>query len=498
MKLRNLSGVALTVLLIGAACQGGGGGASPGRSPAQSPTAQSPTTQSPVTSPETSPTMSPATSPESPGTSPASPGTSPASPGTSPGGGESRVVTLGPDDPIRIAMWGVLTGSDAALGQDVLRGVEIAVDDRGGELLGHEIELINEDAGCNPEGGSTAATRLAADPTLLGLVGSVCSDETVGGIGAITAAGLTTISPSNTRPALTAEDRGPEFAGYLRTAHNDEVQGARAAEFVYDVLGLRSAATIHDGSSYAQALQQVFADEFEALGGTITIQTAVGGEDTDMTPVLTNVAGTNPEIIYYPVFTAPFGFITAQVRSVPGLETVALMGADAGFSAAAIEAAGPNALDMYLSSPDTRQFEAGYEDFLAKHQEKYGEAPLQIFHAHAYDAANMLFTAIEQVAQEQEDGSLNVPLGELRDALFATNGFQGLTGSLSCTPTGDCADPAIGVYQITQDIVDDPSANWPPQAIWPEVTDGGASPGAGSPGAGSPGATGSPGASPTP
>ena len=110
-------------------------------------------------------------------------------------------------------------------------------------------------------------------------------------------------------------------------------QGAKAAEFVYDELGLTKAATIHDGTSYAQALQQVFADAFEREGGTITIQEAVGGEDTDMGPVLTTVAATEPEIIYYPVFTGPYGYITAQVADVPGLEDVVLMAADGSFSA---------------------------------------------------------------------------------------------------------------------------------------------------------------------
>lgn len=461
MKLRSLMGVSMAALLALAACQPTGTQPTPGGG-------QSPDTGTPGV---------PTTEPITPGTG---------SPGTSPGG-EGRVVEIGADDPIHIAMWGVLSGSDAALGEDVRRGVEIAIDDRDGQLLEHEIQLTSEDAGCNPEGGATAATRLAADPTLVGLVGSVCSDETVGGIAAITNAGLTTISPSNTRPALTAEDRETAYDGYLRTAHNDEVQGARAAEFVYNVLGLRRAATIHDNSSYAEALQGVFAEEFQKLGGTITIQTAVGAEDTDMSPVLTNVAATDPEIIYYPVFTAPFGFITAQVRDIAGLEDVQLMGADAGFSAAAIEAAGPNAEGAYLSSPDTRQFEAGYEEFLQKHQEKYGEPPIQIFHAHAYDATNMLFAAIEEVAQQNDDGSLSIDLQQLRERIYATSGFQGLTGTLTCNEFGDCADPAIGVYQITSEIVQDPQGNWPPPAIWPEL-EGGESP--------APGGSPSPGESP--
>src|SRR6185503_8511224 len=100
----------------------------------------------------------------------------------------------------------------------------------------------------------------AADTTIVGLIGSSCSDETVGGIKALTDAGLTTISPSNTRPALTKPDRRPEYAGYLRTAHSDAFQGKAVAEFVFNELKLKSAATIHDGSAYAEALQQVFSD----------------------------------------------------------------------------------------------------------------------------------------------------------------------------------------------------------------------------------------------
>ncbi len=364
--------------------------------------------------------------------------------------------------------WGVLSGANASLGIDSQHGFELAIADRP-ELLGHEIEYTSEDAECSPEGGNTVATRIAADVTVVGLIGSSCSDETVGGIEAITNAGLTTISPSNTRPALTAEDRGPTYDGYLRTAHNDLVQGAAAAEFVYDHLGLTKAATIHDGSSYAQALQQVFADEFEAKGGTITIQEAVGGEDTDMGPVLTTVAATEPEVIYYPVFAGPYGYITAQVADVPGLEDVALMSADGAFSAPAVEAAGPNAVGVYHSSPDSRQFPGDYAGFLEKHQAEYNEVPPSTFHAHAYDATNMMLDAIEAVGVENDDGSLTIPLGALRDAIYETTDYAGITGSLTCNEFGDCGPAAIGVYEISQDIVDDPVGNWPPLPIWPEL-----------------------------
>lgn len=452
MTLRMFGAISLVVMLIAVGCSGAPAASQRASQPA---TSQAPTSQAPESAGASAGAPTAAATPGEP---------NPHEPGADLG---ERVIPEG--EPIRIAFWGVLSGPDSSLGIDSQRGVEIAIDDLGGQLLGRDIELISEDGLCTPEGGNTAASRIASDPTIVGAVGSTCSDETVGGIELITNAGLTTISPANTRPALTAPDRSDAYDGYLRTAHNDNVQGAAAADFAYNVLGVRTAATIHDNSSYAQALQGVFAEEFKKLGGEITLQTAVAQTDTNMRPVLENVAQGEPELIYYPVFTGPFGYITAQVREIPGLEETKLMAADAAFSANAAKAAGPNALGMYLSSPDTRQFPGGYQDFLAKHTEKYGENPLSIFHAHAYDAANMLFNAIEAVAVEGDDGSLTIPLGPLRDAIYATNGFQGITGTLTCNEFGDCADPAIGVYQVTQDIIDDPDANWPPDAIWPEL-----------------------------
>lgn len=374
------------------------------------------------------------------------------------------VVTIPAGEKLHLGFWGVLSSADASLGEDSKRGVEIAIADRGGKLLGHDVLLTSEDGLCTPEGGATAAAKMAADTTLVGLIGSSCSDETVGGIAALTAVGLTTISPSNTRPALTFPDRDPSFAGYLRTAHSDAFQGKAVAEFIYNELGLRTMATIHDGSSYAQALQQVAVDNFIELGGTVTIQEAVQKDQTDMSAVLTTVAATAPDVLYYPIFVAAGGFITSQVRDVAGMEDTVLIGSDGMFTGDFVAGGGPNAEGMYLSSPDFTRFPAGYAGFKAKYVTKYGEEPISIFHAHAYDAANILMNAIEKVAIKAGD-IVYIPKKALRDAIFATKDFQGVTGLLSCSASGDCGAPVIAVYQITAREV---GGEWPPEApVWP-------------------------------
>ena len=374
-------------------------------------------------------------------------------------------VEIPAGEPVHIAYWGVLSGADASLGEDSKQGVEVALDDLGNTFEGHDIQLTTEDGLCTPEGGATAATKLAADSTLVGLIGSACSDEVVGGIKSITEAGLTTISPSNTRPALTAEDRDATYAGYARTAHNDAFQGKVAAEYVFNELKLTKAATIHDGSGYAEALAGVFAEEFKALGGEIVAEEAIAKGTTDMSTTLKTMAAAGPELIYMPLFIAEAGFLQSQIPTTTGLENVKTLGADGHYSADFLKAAGNAAVGHLQTSPNFSAFTGDYAGFLEKRAAKFGGDPLSAFHAQAYDATNMLFAALTKVAVQNADGSLTVPKGALRDAIFATKDFQGLTGTLSCTPTGDCGAPVIAVYEITQADVD--AGKMPSKPIWP-------------------------------
>ena len=356
-------------------------------------------------------------------------------------------VTIGPDEPIHIAYAFVTSGSDATLGLDTKYGAEIAIDDRGGKLLEHDIKFDGQDSGCNAEGGTAAATKLAADSTIVAVIGTNCSSEAVPGVPILWDAGFSVVSPSNTAPYLTDPEK--RVLGYFRTAHNDNVQGAAAARFVFEELGLTQVAAIHDGGPYTEALANVFAQNFKGLGGEITAVEAVGPDDTDMKPALTRVAAGNPQLIYFPVFVKAGGFICSQMRDVPGLEETLMMGADGIYTPDFVKACGANAVGMYWSSPDFSAFGAGYAALVEKYKTKYNvEGTLAPFHAHSYDAANFIFAAIEKVAVVESDGSVRIGRQALRDAIASTKDFPGLTGSLTCNENGDCADPLIAVYQM--------------------------------------------------
>lgn len=354
-------------------------------------------------------------------------------------------VEVAKGDPITLASALVVSGPNASLGLDSQYGAEIALKFRG-EVLGHPLELEAEDGGCSAEGGQTAATKIVSNDNVVAVVGHNCSSSCTPAAPIYNDAGFTMVSPSCTAPSLTAPDT--HVPSFLRTAHNDSIQGKVAAEYAYNVLGARTAATIHDGSPYAEQLQAVFAENFKKLGGTITAQEAVNVGDTDMRPLLTSIATDSPDVLYYPIFIAEGGFITAQSAEVSGLENTILMGADGMQSPEFIQAAGPAGEGMYLTGPDLSFGNDLYQKFLAEYKKDYGTDPTAPFHAHAFDATNMILDAIEKVAVEDSDGTLYIPRQALRDALYATKDLNGITGTITCDENGDCADPKIGVVQI--------------------------------------------------
>jgi branched-chain amino acid transport system substrate-binding protein len=365
-------------------------------------------------------------------------------------------VDYAPGEPVRIASALVISGPNTDLGLDSQYGVEVAIDFYG-QIKGHDVELQAEDDGCSAEGGQTAGQKIVSDPSIIAVVGTSCSGAGVPMSKVISDAGYVMVSPSNTSPVLTDPDQAWN-PGYLRTAHNDKVQGAAIAEFAYNELGSRTAAAIHDGDPYTEGLANAFAQSFEALGGSVVAFTAISVGDTDMRPVLTAVAAESPDFLYFPVFTAECAFLAVQSKEVAGLENTTVAAADGCISDAAAEAIGDASAGMYFSGPDISFSGDLYDRFLARYQEMFGTEPLSVFHAHAFDAATMILTCVDQVSVQDSDGTLHVGRQAMRDCLYATSGFQGITGTLTCDQYGDCADPKITVSEIQ---------NGEYVAIWP-------------------------------
>jgi len=357
-------------------------------------------------------------------------------------------VKYGPSDPINLGTSLAITGPNSSLGLDSQYGVKVAIALRG-KVAGHDVKETDTDDGCSADGGTASANQLKADPTIVAVVGTSCSSAGVKAAEILSQAGIMLVSPSNTAPSLTDPKTHQPF--YARTAHNDKIQGAAMADFACTVLKVKSAATINDGSPYAAQLQQVFADNFKSqCSGTITTQEAITVGQTDFNSVLTKIAAGKPDLLYYPIFVAEGALITQQARQTAGLEKTILAGADGIQTPDFLSAAGAAAEGMYMSGPDLKFSGTFYENtFLPKYKEISGEsAPISVFHAHAFDATNMIFDAIEKVALTDAQGNLYIPRTALKDAIFATKDFKGITGNLTCNPDGDCANAKISVVKV--------------------------------------------------
>jgi branched-chain amino acid transport system substrate-binding protein len=362
---------------------------------------------------------------------------------------EFGCIEIAEGDELEIGTALVITGANETLGLDSQYGAEVAREMRP-EIAGHTVAFNHQDDGCTTEGGTAAARALLSEENIVAVIGTSCSSAGIPAAEILSAEGIMLVSSSNTAPSLTAEDSHEPF--YARTAHNDSIQGAAMAQYVCEELGLATAATIHDGSAYADQLAAVFREEFQSqCDGTITAEEAIAEGDTDFSGVLGNIAADSPEFLYSPIFVAEGALLAQQVQETSGLEDTVHAGADGYLSPDWLDATGDAALGHVLSGPDLAFAGDFYEaDFLPAYTDVSGEAePISVFHAHAFDAYNMLADAIEAVAST-EGGTTYIPRTALRDAFMATDGHEGITGSLTCTPTGDCADARISVSEVQE------------------------------------------------
>ncbi len=353
------------------------------------------------------------------------------------------VVTIGPDEPIRVGFAAGLSGAGIdVLGIDEQRGAELAVVDRP-TVAGHAVELVAEDALCSGEGGTSVANKMVADPTIVAVVGHMCSSSCIPASDIYEKAGYTMVSPSCT--AVVFGTRG--LAAVNRVCWSDAIQGPAAASFVFDTLGARKMATVHDGSPYGEGLVAETAKAFEALGGTVVAQEAVSVGDTDMRPLLTKIGVEEPDIIYFGGFPAEGAFLATQRVDV-GMEDVIFMGADGIKAEDFITAAGDAAEGTYASAADLATAGPGLADFMVQYETVYGETPPAPFHAHAYDATNVILDAIYEAGVLGPDGTLWVGRKALNDAVRATSGYQGLSGVIGCDENGNCGLGGVTVYKV--------------------------------------------------
>ncbi|MBN1230902.1 MAG: branched-chain amino acid ABC transporter substrate-binding protein [Anaerolineales bacterium] len=347
---------------------------------------------------------------------------------------EKVCAVFAPGDVIKIGFGGPMSGDPAAFGTDISQGAQIAFDQFAG-VDGWTVELVVEDTQGAPEGGASVATLLASDPDVVAIAGHIFSGATETAIPIYKDARLPMLSPSATMETLTQGDQDV----FNRIPFTDNIQAAFAAKYLYDILGVSTIAVINDGDAYGKGLADTVASEFEALGGTVVANESITAGETDYTAVLTAIAAYAPEAIFFGGYYAE-GAVLATNMEVAGLGDAIFFSDDGIFGDAFIAQAGAAAEGTYAGASALPADSEAKLAFDAAYEEAYGIKPgsLSTYTWHGFDIANVLLTALSDVAVVGEDGNLYVSREAMVAAVRGTTGYQGLTGEITCDAVGEC------------------------------------------------------------
>jgi branched-chain amino acid transport system substrate-binding protein len=338
-------------------------------------------------------------------------------------------------DVIKIAAGAPLTGSLAKQGQEVANAVKLAVDEwnaKGG-VLGKKIVVMEADDQGNPQVGVAAAEKVAADPAVMGSVWGITSVTCIPASEVLDRSSIILITPGCTNPKVT--DRG--LKSVARVCARDDFQAPAGAVWLIEDLKKKKIAVFDDGTTGPRGAADEFEKKGKALGATV-LRYVLRAGDKDFRPVL----GTLPkdvDAIYASIWAPDAAQLVKQLSDV-GL-SVPVMGPDGQFEPVDyIQASGGAAEGNYVSFlvPDVRTMPTA-QAFTKAFEAKYG--PVSSYGPLAYEAANILLTAIQHVGKPDR--------AAIRDAVRATKGYQGLLGAaVSFNDKGDVDTQNIYIYQV--------------------------------------------------
>jgi branched-chain amino acid transport system substrate-binding protein len=354
---------------------------------------------------------------------------------------------------VKVGVVAPLTGNLSELGLGIKNSVDLAIRQANekGTVPGYELVLAAEDDAADPATGANAANKLASDPQVAAVVGTLNSSVAQSVAPVLSKANITQISPANTNPTLT---RGPKpdtapkriWPTYMRVATTDAFQGPFAADYALGDGGFKSAFVIHDKKTYGQGLAEAFAKRFEEKGGTIAGRETVNENDRDFGAVVTQVIGSKADMVYYGGEYPAAGPLAAQLKE-RGFKGP-LMGGDGIYASDFFKGAGDKGegtLATSIGEPvseleSAKQFVTDYE--AAGFKESYSA-----YGAQSYDAANIIIQGLTKVLPNAD--SVEAARPQIVEAVGATSGFQGVTGEHTFDEYGDTSNRALTVYKAT-------------------------------------------------
>jgi branched-chain amino acid transport system substrate-binding protein len=349
----------------------------------------------------------------------------------------------------KIGVIAPLSGDLSALGLGIKNSVDLAIKqaNQKGTIPGWTLELDAQDDQATPDTGKNAATKLAGEDEVVGVVGTLNSSVSQSVQPVLSGANIAQVSPANTNPTLSkgADPANPKrpYPGYFRTCTTDDVQGPFAAKYLLDE-GIKKVATIHDKKAYGQGLVAAFTTAFKDGGGQIVDAETINPDDKDFSSVISKVKGTSPEAVYYGGEFPQAAPLSQQMKSA-GLD-VPLMGGDGIKSDKYYGLAGKSSAgDLSTSVGAPPETLDSAKQFLSDYAAASYKDPYEAYGAYSYDAANAIINALKVSLASASDAKS--ARQATIDALGSVS-FDGATGKVSFDQFGDATAKVLTVYKI--------------------------------------------------
>ncbi len=341
---------------------------------------------------------------------------------------------------IKIATQSPLSGGQAALGEGIKLGTQLALETFKGNLekMGYKVDLVPFDDQAKPDVGVANAKNIIADKDIMAVIGHLNSGVAIPSSEVYKEVNVVMISPANTNPVVT--DRG--YPNVDRVCGRDDVQGLVGAEFAHGTVKVKSAYIIHDKTQYGQSIAEFFKADSEKKG--VKILGFEGTEEkSNFDPIITPIKAKNPDVIYFGGIydqAAPF-FKQAREKGIKAK----FMGPDGMDSSDLTKIAGKAVVGMYYTSaagPASALPKA--KAFVEAFKKKFGKNP-EPYAAEAYDAAHIALLAIEQAAKSGKISREDVS-SAVRKVKLA-----GITGDIAFNANGDRQKAQYFVLQVASE-----------------------------------------------
>jgi branched-chain amino acid transport system substrate-binding protein len=212
---------------------------------------------------------------------------------------------------ISIALNAPLTGPVASIGDQMKRGIIMAVADLNakGGVMGQQLKLELGDDACDPKQAVAVANQMVSKKVAV-VVGHFCSGSSIPASNVYAEENVLQISPGSTNPQFTERGLGNVF----RTCGRDDQQGGVAAEYISTKLKGKAVAIIHDKTAYGKGIADETKKALNAKGVKEIMYEAITAGEKDYSALVTKMKAAKAEVVYLGVYHAEAAMITRQAR----------------------------------------------------------------------------------------------------------------------------------------------------------------------------------------